>query len=150
MPRGMSYGPNWFPVAVQALVILAGSDHPCSSNTMAQDLRAHAVFLRRVLIQLVRANLIEAREGRDGGYRLARAAEQITLAEIYQAVKVTASVCQAADTDGVDARVETLLAEIGAEAERHLLAILDRVTLATVLVRLAGTAGPEFSPETSL
>ncbi|GAC1451631.1 MAG: hypothetical protein PVSMB4_11610 [Ktedonobacterales bacterium] len=42
MSRGMSYGPNWFPVAVQALVILAGSDHACSSNSMAQAGAAHA------------------------------------------------------------------------------------------------------------
>lgn len=142
MSRAVSYGPNWFPVAVQALVILAGSDLPCSSNTMAQNLQAHAVFLRRVLIQLVRANLIQAREGRDGGYRLARSAEQITLAEVYQAVKVRDSTCQSADADGVDARVTTLLEEIGAEAERHLLAILGQVTLASVLQRLASAPDP--------
>ena len=137
MPRGMSYGPNWFPVAVQALVILAGSDEPCSSNTMAHDLQAHAVFLRRVLAQLVRTNVIEAREGRDGGYRLARPAERITLSEIYQAVKTPEPVEQSPCAEGVDARVKALLEEIGIEAERHLLAALDQVTLASVIERLA-------------
>lgn len=137
MPRGMSYGPNWFPVAVQALVILTRSDEPCSSNTMAQGLRAHAVFLRRVLAQLVRANLIKAREGRDGGYRLARSAESITLAEVYQAVKTPESADHAANAAGVDARVQAFLDEIGVEAERHLLELLDQETLASVVERLA-------------
>lgn len=137
MPRGTSYGPNWFPVAVQALVILAGSDEPCSSNTMAQNLRAHAVFLRRVLAQLVRAHLIEAREGRDGGYRLARSAQRITLAEVYQAVKPSEPVEQTPCGGGVDARVKSILDEIGVEAERQLLDALDRVTLASIVGRLA-------------
>ncbi len=57
MSVGISRGPGWFPVAVQALVVLAESDELCSSSTMAQDLHAHAVFVRRVLTHLVRANL---------------------------------------------------------------------------------------------
>ena len=137
MSKGMFSAPNWFPVAVQTLVILAGSDGSCSSNTMAQGLRAHAVFLRRVLAQLVRAGLIRAREGRDGGYRLARSAERITLAEVYQAVKAPEPVDHAALPDGVDARVRALLEELGAEAERQLLDVLGRVTLASVVKRLA-------------
>lgn len=44
-------------MAVQVLVVLAETDGPCSSSTLAQDLQAHAVFLRRVLAHLVRANL---------------------------------------------------------------------------------------------
>src|SRR5881227_2151385 len=35
---------------------------------------------------LGRAGIVEAREGRDGGYRLARAPEQITLAAVYRAI----------------------------------------------------------------
>src|ERR1700724_1175849 len=87
MTIGNSVGTGWFSVAVQALVVLAETDGPCSSSAMAHDLKAHAVYLRRVLSQLVRANLIQAREGRDGGYRLAQSPEHISLAEVYQAVK---------------------------------------------------------------
>src|SRR5258708_29315284 len=88
MRSGIPHPPGWFPVAVQALVAIAGTEGHCSSAAMAQDLNAHAVFVRRVLAQLARANIVQAREGRDGGYRLARSADQITLAEVYQAVKV--------------------------------------------------------------
>jgi len=109
---------------------------------MAQDLKAHAVYLRRVLAQLVRANLIQAREGRDGGYRLARSADDITLAEVYQAVTVADPAEHTAGSGGVNARVQTVLDEIGAEAERYLLELLSHHTLASVLERVAISGRP--------
>lgn len=142
MRLGISHGPGWFPVAVQALVILAETDEPCSSSTMAQDLKAHAVFLRRVLAQLVRANLIQAREGRDGGYRLARSAEHITLAEVYEAVNVVDQAEHTAGTSCVNAQVQTVLDEIEAEAEQRLLEVLGRSTLASVLERVTTAGSP--------
>lgn len=104
--------PGWFPVAVQALLVLAETDGACSSSAMAQDLKAHAVFLRRVLARLVRANLVRAREGRDGGYRLARSADQIMLAEIYQAVTVADPSEDTQNFSGLNAQVQTVLDEI--------------------------------------
>ncbi len=142
MRVGISHGPGWFPVAVQALVVLAETDGHCSSSAMAQDLKAHAVYLRRILAQLVRANLIQAREGRDGGYRLARSADDITLAEVYQAVAVADPAEHMAGTGGVNARVQTVLDEIGAEAERYLLELLSHHTLASVLERVAISGRP--------
>ncbi len=136
MSVGISRGPGWFPVAVQALVVLAESDELCSSSTMAQDLHAHAVFVRRVLTHLVRANLVQAREGRDGGYRLARSAEQMTLAEIYQAVRLAGQSEDTASNPGVNARVQATLDEIEAEAEQRLLEVLGHYTLASVLERV--------------
>ncbi len=141
MRVGISRGPGWFPVAVQALVVIAETDGPCSSSTMAQDLKAHAVYLRRVLAQLVRANLIQAREGRDGGYRLAQSADHITLAEVYQAVKAADPLEDNSTRSGVNARVQSILDEIGAEAERSLLELLSYHTLASVLERV-GIARP--------
>ena len=132
----LSQSPGWFPVAVQALVVIAGTEGRCSSHTMAQDLKTHAVFVRRVMTQLARANIVQAREGRDGGYRLARSAEHITLAEVYQAVKVAEPQEDVTDSNGVNARVQTILDEVGAEAEQHLIEALEHLTLASVLERL--------------
>ena len=142
MSSGIPYSPGWFPVAVQALVVIAGTNGPCSSSTMAQDLKAHAVFVRRVLAQLVRANIVQAREGRDGGYRLARSAEHITLAEVYQAVKVADPLEDTACGSGVNARVQAMLDEVGAEAEQRLLEMLSQYTLASVLERVAISRQP--------
>jgi len=87
MSAKVPIGTPWFWVAVQALVVLAETDAACPSTTIASDLKTHAVFLRRVMAQLVRAEIVEAREGRDGGYRLAQPATQITLADVYQATR---------------------------------------------------------------
>ncbi|HEX9039028.1 MAG TPA: Rrf2 family transcriptional regulator [Ktedonobacterales bacterium] len=140
MPIVRSRGATWFTVAVQALARLAHSDAPCSSSEMAPDLQSHAVFLRRVLAQLGRAGLIRAREGRAGGYLLARSPEEITLAEVYQAVR-TLDV-----SDGVEGACDastpvlTALDEIEAEAERAWLESLARVSLADLLHRAAAGA----------
>ena len=136
MSLGISHGPGWFPVAVQALVVIAETEGPCSSSTMAQDLKAHAVFVRRVLAHLVRANIVQAREGRDGGYRLARSAEHITLVEVYQAVKLADPQGDTTCSSGVNARIQTVLDEIGAEAEHRLLELLGHSTLASILERI--------------
>lgn len=123
-------------MAVQALVILAETDGACSSGSMAQDLKAHAVYLRRVLAQLARANLIEAREGRDSGYHLARSAEDITLAEVYQALKVVDLEERTTGSNVVNARVQAVLDEIETEAEQQLLEVLGRFTIASILERV--------------
>jgi Rrf2 family transcriptional regulator, repressor of oqxAB len=129
---------GWFRVAVQALVVIAGAAGPCSSAAIAQDVDAHAVFLRRVLAQLAQAGIVQAREGRTGGYQLARAAGQINLAEVYSSVKLAGSpsdptpgVCALASDQnpGVDA----VLDEIRADVERHILQALQYYTLQTVI-----------------
>ena len=141
MSIGNSPSSGWFAVAVQALVVLAETDGSCSSSAMAQDLKAHAVYLRRVLALLVRANVILAREGRDGGYRLAGSPEHITLAEVYQAVKAEDPLRDTTSRSCVNARVQSILEEMGAEAERYLLELLSQQTLASVLERV-GIARP--------
>src|SRR5258708_28091368 len=104
---------------------------------MAQDLKEQAVFVRRVVAHLVRANIVQAREGRDGGYRLARPAEHITLAEVYQAVKLADPQGDTACSSDVNARVQTALDEIGAEAEPRLLELLCHYTLSSILELVA-------------
>jgi Rrf2 family protein len=136
MSSGIPNSPAWFPVAVQALVVIAGTEGACSSGAMAQDLKAHAVFVRRVLAQLVRAEIVQAREGRDGGYRLARSADNITLAEVYQAVKTPDTSEDTVCSKGVNTRVQNVLDEIGVEVEQRLLEVLGSYTLASIVDRV--------------
>src|SRR5262245_9217788 len=44
-------------------------------------------FLPRVMADLTRAGLVEGRAGRTGGYRLARAASEISLLDVIDAVE---------------------------------------------------------------
>jgi Rrf2 family protein len=125
---------GWFRIAVQSLVLLAETDGLCNSATIAQELKAHATFLRRVLVSLVQAQIVVAREGRDGGYRLARPPESITLADVYRA---TRSVCQvegsASREISTNARVQQTFSEIACEIEHSFLALLERYTIASLM-----------------
>jgi Rrf2 family protein len=139
-----THEPPWFPVAVQALIHLANADKGCSSAEMAPHLQAHAAFLRRVLAQLGRAGLISAREGRAGGYSLARPAAAITLADVYLAVQPFAGAEDEAGTcDAVNeaapethAALAAALAEVDGDVDRARLEVLSHYAIASILDRV--------------
>ncbi|WP_108670595.1 RrF2 family transcriptional regulator [Peribacillus acanthi] len=79
---------RWFGYAIQALVVLATYEGICPSAEMAGKLESRSAFLRKILTYLVKGELIRAKEGRDGGYSLARPADQITLADVYKAMQI--------------------------------------------------------------
>ena len=143
MSTKSNVGPGWFRIAVQALVLIASSKEPCSSTTIALDVSAHAVFLRRVLAQLVRGGIVKAREGRAGGYVLARPADRVPLADVYRAVKL-ANPPEVADLgDCQSARVATALDDIEAEIEQRLLQVLEQHTIADIIERSSALVTPE-------
>lgn len=76
-----------FAMAVHALAVLAQDQDGYPSEYLAGSVNTHAVFLRRVLRRLAEGGLIEAREGRGGGYRLTRPPARVTLAEVYRLVE---------------------------------------------------------------
>ncbi|KQL33973.1 transcriptional regulator [Bacillus sp. FJAT-25509] len=78
---------KWFGLALQSLLVLAEQDGICPSAVLAQKLEAQSTFLRKILANLVKAGIISAKEGRDGGYYLARDANEITLKDVYDAMR---------------------------------------------------------------
>ncbi len=60
-----------------------------SVNAIAQRQDLPAPYLEKLLIELRRANLVVSVRGAKGGYRLARAAANISLGEILEAVGET-------------------------------------------------------------
>ncbi|MFM7198217.1 MAG: Rrf2 family transcriptional regulator [Chloroflexota bacterium] len=78
---------GWFAIGVHALALLARMPDTTSSAYVAASVNTHVVSLRRVVVRLVRAGLVRSQEGRDGGYFLARPADQITLADVYRALR---------------------------------------------------------------
>jgi Rrf2 family protein len=91
-------------------------------------------FLENILMQLRHAGLVESRRGADGGYRLARPASEVTLADVIRAIDGPL-----AGVSGV--RPESLGFEGVAEPMRDvwiavrasLRGVLERVTLADVI-----------------
>ncbi len=77
-----------FSVAVHTLVFLSHRNCWLCSEVLAKNVCTNPVRVRRVMSRLVKAELVQTREGLEGGYRLARPAGQITLEEIAQALEV--------------------------------------------------------------
>lgn len=121
-------------MAAHALAVLAQSEEGYPSAYVAGSVNTHAVFLRRILGDLVAAGLVRAREGRAGGYRLARPASRITLAEIYRAVEPDGPLAPSpADPNTrcpVGAGMRAAFAETAHLAERGLSAALAGRTVA--------------------
>ena len=78
---------KWFGMAVQALLVLANNKGLCPSGVLAEKLDSKSVFLRKILRHLVKEELIQAKEGRDGGYYLVKDPEDIKLSDVYNAMR---------------------------------------------------------------
>jgi Rrf2 family protein len=74
---------------VRAMLALAAAtdDRPVSVRRIADAMAIPPQILPSVMRELVRAGLVEAATGRTGGYRLARAAGEISLLDVVEAVE---------------------------------------------------------------
>jgi Rrf2 family transcriptional repressor of oqxAB len=133
--EGSSVSPRWFGLALQALVILMDSNHVCSSTSIADNTNAGVTFMRRVMAPLVKANIVKAREGRDGGYLLAKPAHLIRLSEVYRALQVSNPLSVALEEtldENFPHRQDLcpVFAQIAERAEQQILKLLDEYTIA--------------------
>ena len=76
-----------FPTALQvmqSLVLMERQDRPwVSSSEFATYFHVNPTLMRRLLTALVQHGLLQSQMGRNGGVRLARRPEHITLRDIY-------------------------------------------------------------------
>ena len=72
--------------ALLALVYLARNETTgyVSAETIAEAQRIPSKFLEQILLALTRAKYLRSSKGQHGGYRLAKPAEKVTLAEIIR------------------------------------------------------------------
>jgi Rrf2 family protein len=122
--------------AIRAVLELAaaGDERPVKGERIATAQQIPLRFLENILMQLRHTGLVESRRGADGGYRLARAPEDITLAEVIRAIDGPL-----AGVSGV--RPESLGFEGVAEPMRDvwiavrasLRSVLERISLADVV-----------------
>ena len=72
--------------AIRALLLLAASDHSVSAEHLAHDQELPAKFLGAILSDLRRGGLVTSQRGPEGGFRLARPADEIMIADILRVV----------------------------------------------------------------
>lgn len=122
--------------AMRALLALAacGGEAPVKGETIALAQKLPRKFLENILMELRRAGIVTSQRGADGGYRLARHPNQISLADVMRAVDGPL-----AEVHGL--RPETAeyvgaaqhLQQVWVAVRASLRAVLESVTLADVV-----------------
>jgi Rrf2 family transcriptional regulator, repressor of oqxAB len=132
-----------FPTALQLLLTLALAEEEgherLSSSHLALGLGVQSSFVRKLLQPLIGAGLINSALGRDGGVRLGRPAEKITLREVYCAVTGDKTLWQARRVPHrcvVSSNMERYFVQLTGEADEAIMTILDGQTLADSLAEL--------------
>jgi len=73
--------------ALRAMVVLAGSDgEPRTTHQIAAASRVPASYLSKVMQALVRAELVSAQRGKNGGFALLKDAANLSILDIINAV----------------------------------------------------------------
>jgi len=128
-----------FAIATHALAMLSQLEDGYPSEHVAQSINTHPVFLRRVMKSLCTAGLVEAREGRGGGYRLARPATEIFLNEVYVATDPAGAIPPSPSEPNFACRIgggmRTAFAEAARVANEGLLRSLAEQTIADIAAR---------------
>jgi Rrf2 family iron-sulfur cluster assembly transcriptional regulator len=129
--------------ASRALLSLAlnEGDGPTSVRDIAERTGLPQPYLEQILLALKGAGLVRSKRGVGGGYVLARAADQITLAQIVSAVDgpIQAGDFGAPHTNGAcDHEGQCVLLAIWADVGEHMRAILGAHTLAGLAAMTRG------------
>jgi len=122
--------------ALRAAVELAAApdDKPVKGERIARAQAIPLRFLENILMQLRHAGLVDSRRGADGGYRLARPATEVTLADVIRAIDgplagVSGARPETLDFDGT----ATPMRDVWIAVRASLRAVLEHVTLAEVV-----------------
>ena len=92
-----------YGVRVMVHLATVGGAEPIALGSIATAEGLPLAYLEHLIQRLRRAGLVESRRGAHGGYSLARSAEDITMAEVVEALEgeIAPIECISADSDGV-------------------------------------------------
>lgn len=130
-----------FAVTTHLLAVMAlKGEEPVRSEDMAERANTNAAVIRKILTMTGRAGLTTSRLGQGGGTLLARAPDEITLLDVYDAVEepvVFAAPRCAPDADcPVGSRIGEVLGRRTAAAEAALRESLAETTVADLVADL--------------
>ena len=125
-------------MAVQVLAVLAYKEgDPVTSTLLASSVNTNPVIIRRLLLALQKARLVETRKGAGAGSRLSRSPGRISLAEVYRAVETVEPFAIPSRKPNAACPVGNCIREtlhkIFASAQQALEKDLEKTTLANVI-----------------
>jgi Rrf2 family protein len=120
--------------AIRAAVELAAAGAgPVKGDRVARAQEIPLNFLENILVDLRNAGLVASKRGADGGYWLARPADEITLADVIRAVDGPLANVRGQRSEQVEfAGSAAALREVWVAVRANLRAVLEQVTLADV------------------
>ncbi len=105
-----------------------------TSAHLARSVHINPALIRKELIDLKAHNLIESKEGKHGGVKLARPADQILLAEIFKIIKGRDHILEFSKNEGnsdcpVGSQIKTKLDELYEDMDTVIEKNLAKITL---------------------
>ena len=123
-------------IHIAGILSFAG-ETPVTSEMIAQSVGTNAVVVRRIVGLLTAGEIVKVKMGTGGGAMLARAADEITLGEIYAALdeNLLFDVPQFGDAHqcSIGKIVRPILSEVLRDVEEKVFAELNKTTLADVI-----------------
>jgi Rrf2 family protein len=119
--------------ALRAVIELAvvGGDAPVKGERIAQAQEIPLKFLENILGDLRHAGVVRSQRGVDGGYWLARPADEITVAEVIRGVEGPIANVRGVGPEQVEyAGSAERLREVWIAVRANLRAVLEQVTIA--------------------
>lgn len=141
-----------YAVTALADIALNGSDGPVPLGDIAERQEISVAYLEQLFVRLRRAGLVSSIRGPGGGYRLARSAEAINVAEVMVAVdeRLNAMGCGGRYEDGKgcgNSREACLTHNLWEQLSAHVHVFLSKTTLADVVAdkMIPCPAVPDFA-----
>ena len=116
-----------------ALELAAAGDGPVKGERIAQAQDIPLKFLENILLELRHAGLVQSQRGAEGGYWLARAPEEIKLADVIRVVEGPLANVRGARPESVEyAGPAAKLRDVWIAMRANMRAVLEELTLADV------------------
>jgi Rrf2 family protein len=93
-------------------------------------------FLENILLELRRAEIVASQRGADGGYRLAKPATELSLADVIRAVEGPIATVRGARPEEVEyAGAASALQQVWIDLRTNMRAVLEQTSLADLVER---------------
>ena len=121
--------------AVRAAVELAAAgEGPTKGEAMAEAQGIPVRFLENILAELRHAGLVLSQRGAEGGYRLARPASEISIADVFRAVEGPLASVRSEPAEELDYTGSAVpLQDVWLALRVNIRAVLEEVSLADVV-----------------
>jgi Rrf2 family transcriptional repressor of oqxAB len=132
-----------FPTALQMVLSLAVAERKgerCTSAALASGIGANAVLVRKLAVPLAAEGIVISLMGKNGGLKLGRRPEAITLKDIYQSVtdekSLFAGRSDVPSVCVVSRNITSFFREVSSSVDEAMLDRLAAVTVADSLERI--------------